>query len=81
MNGYIITLLSLTIAGMFGFLWFALGRMGSRQDALDAKFTTFDERLREIEQTMARWDERFAHVEDQLHRVLQHVEAIEKRVS
>lgn len=81
MNGYILTLLSVTIAGMFGFLWFALARMGSRQDSMDAKFTTFDTRLRDIEQTMARWDERFSHVEEQLARVLEHVEALDKRLA
>ncbi len=66
MDAALLTLTSLVVAGLFGFLWYLLTRQSARMDRLDARMDGLDARLRDIESALAHLEERFTRVEDKL---------------
>ena len=74
MDSWLLTLTSLVVAGLFGFLWYLLSRQSTRMDGLD-------DRLRGVETQMVHLEERFTRLEERFTRLEERFESIEASIA
>jgi uncharacterized coiled-coil protein SlyX len=81
LNGALLTLTSLVVAGLFGFLWYLLSRQASRIDGLDDRLRGVQVSIAHLEERFTRLEERFEGVESSIAKVLDKLQDLDSRLA